>query len=67
MKINNEYQSYSHNTKTYGVIFQNLEKAKAHSQSLSAMCRCGYDVVDRNTGEIMAQYNSGNLTYESGR
>lgn len=67
MTINNEYQSYNCKTKVYGVIFSSLTRAKEHCRSMSAMCKCGYDVVDRNTGEIMAQYNSGYLTYTSGK
>lgn len=60
-----QYQSYSHNTHTYGVIFSDLEKAKDHTQRLSAIYKCRYDVADRETRGIIATYECGKVIYDS--
>lgn len=58
------YQTYNAKTHSYGVIYAKLSTACNMAKLHSAIFRCPYDVIDMETGEIVAQYDYGFTMYK---
>lgn len=58
------YQTYNATKESYGVIYQTSATAKDMAKLNSAIFRCEYWVVSKETGEIVAMYDGGLIKWE---
>lgn len=59
------YKIYNLSTGKYGILYKNLSAARHMARAYSLWARNERDVIDMETGEVMAQYSNGQETYRA--